>query len=54
MKATEIVQKLLANGTNLDVLKELVADDATYVSLNYNDPELQSVRPKSATPRPSH
>lgn len=43
MKPTEIVQRVLANATNLDVVKELVADDATYVSLNYNDPDLKAV-----------
>lgn len=41
MKPTELVGKLLANTTNLDVVKELVAEHATYVSLNYNDPDLQ-------------
>ena len=44
MKPTEIVQKLLLNATNLDVVKELVSEDATYVSLNYNNPDLQAVR----------
>ena len=45
MKPTELVAKLLANTTNLDVVKELVAEDATYVSLSYNDPDLTAVRP---------
>ena len=43
MKATEIVQKLLSNATNLDVVKEYTTEDATYVSLNYNNPDLQAV-----------
>ena len=43
MKPTELVAKLLSNATNLDICKELVADDATYVSLNYDDPDLASV-----------
>ncbi len=43
MKPTEIVQKLLSNTTNLDIVKELVTEDATYVSLNYNNPDLQAV-----------
>lgn len=44
MKATEIVHKLLLNATNLDVVKELTTEDATYVSLNYHNPDLQAVR----------
>lgn len=44
-KPTDIVTKLLANSTNLDIVKELVADDATYVSLNYDNPDLQAVCP---------
>ena len=43
MKPTEIVSKLLSNTTNLDIVKELVAEDATYVSLNYDDPDLTAV-----------
>ena len=43
MKPTELVSKLLANATNLDVVNELVAEDATYVSLNYHDPDLTAV-----------
>lgn len=44
MTPTEIVQKLLLNATNLDIVRELVAEDATYVSLNYDNPDLQAVR----------
>ncbi|KAK0273078.1 hypothetical protein LTR35_012490 [Friedmanniomyces endolithicus] len=40
-RATNIVSKLLANSTNLELVKELVAEDATYISLNYNKPELR-------------
>ena len=45
MKSTELVAKLLANTTNLEIVQELVAEDATYVSLNYNNPDLQAVYP---------
>ena len=41
----EIVSKLLANTTNLSIVKELVAHDATYVSLNRSNPELTSIEP---------
>jgi uncharacterized protein len=43
----EIVRKLLQNSTDLDVVKQLVADDATYVSLNYHNPELTKVSSSS-------
>ena len=43
MQPTEIVAKLLSNATNLDVCRELVTEDATYVSLNYDNPDLQAV-----------
>ena len=56
MKATEIVQRLLLNATDLDVVKELTTEDATYVSLNYHNPDLQAVRsvPHNANLIPSH
>ena len=44
MKPSKIVQKLLLNATNLDVVQELVSEDATYVSLNYDNADLQAVR----------
>ena len=42
---TEVVQKLLANTRNAEVLNNLVAPDATYVSLNYSNPSLTKVLP---------
>jgi hypothetical protein len=50
MNPTEIVTKLLANATDLAVVEELVAEDATYISLNHSNPELQSVRTPTHTP----
>jgi hypothetical protein len=44
MKATELVSRLLTNATDLSVVQELVAEDATYVSLNYYNPDLTAVR----------
>ena len=43
----EVVEKLLANTTNEQVLNELVASDATYVSLNYDNPTLKEIMPVS-------
>ncbi|KAK0266552.1 hypothetical protein B0A54_13974 [Friedmanniomyces endolithicus] len=48
-RATNIVSKLLANSTNLELVKELVAEDATYISLNYNKPELRGIEPWCGT-----
>ena len=47
MKPTELISHLLSNATNLDVVKQLVAEDATYVSLNYNNPDLAAVSPST-------
>jgi hypothetical protein len=44
MKATELVSRLLTNATDLSLVQELVAEDATYVSLNYYNPDLTAVR----------
>ncbi|MCJ1288247.1 hypothetical protein MMC26_007602 [Xylographa opegraphella] len=45
----EVVAKLLANTTNEEVLNELVAPDATYVSLNYDNPTLKEIMPWCGT-----
>ena len=45
----EVVKKLLANTLNPDVVRELVASDATYISLNYDDPDLQRILPYAGT-----
>jgi len=46
---SEMIQKLLKNPTNLDVVSELVAIDATYVSLNYENAELKKIMPWAGT-----
>ena len=43
--------KLLLNATDLDIVQELVAVDATYVSLNYHNADLQAVRLNSHNTR---
>jgi hypothetical protein len=37
----EVVRQFLANTTNPMIVKSLVAEDATYVSLNYDNPDLK-------------
>ena len=44
-----VLQELLENTTNLKVLMELMTPDATYVSLNFDNPELKKVMPWADT-----
>ncbi|KAI4187774.1 MAG: hypothetical protein L6R41_002578 [Letrouitia leprolyta] len=41
----DIVKTLLANTSDLDTVKSLVAPDATYTSLNYSNPSLKKILP---------
>ena len=45
----EVVQAVLKNPTDLASVRKLVAPDATYVSLNYSNPELQRIMPWAGT-----
>jgi uncharacterized protein len=45
----DIVQRLLSDPSNPDVVHELVAEDATYVSLNFEDPDLKRIMPWCGT-----
>ena len=47
--ATEVVRTLLSDPTNPDVVRRLVAPDATYVSLNFDNPELRQIMPWAGT-----
>ena len=47
----ELVQTLLANPTNLEHVRALTTDDVTYVSLNFDNPELHKVMPWAGTNR---
>ena len=49
MTATEVVRTLLDDPTNPDVVHRLVAPDATYVSLSFDNPELRRVMPWAGT-----
>ena len=46
---TEVVRQFLANTTNPTTIKSLVAEDATYVSLNYDNPDLKKIMPWAGT-----
>jgi len=46
---TAVLQEILQNTTNLTVLKQLMTPDATYVSLNFDNPELRKVMPWTGT-----
>ena len=45
----EIVQAILADPTNPDVVRALVAPDATYISLSDHNPELKRIMPWAGT-----
>ena len=46
---TEIVQALLKDPTNLNMVSQLVAPNATYVSLNFENEDLKAIMPWAGT-----
>jgi uncharacterized protein len=48
---TEVLSAILKNPTDLDHVRSLVAPDVTYVSLNYENPDLKKVMPWTGTSR---
>ena len=46
---TAVLQELLQNTSNLEALRELMTPDVTYVSLNFDNPELKKVEPWTGT-----
>ena len=44
-----VVRSLLADPTNSELVRRLVAPDATYVSLNFDNPELRRIMPWTGT-----
>jgi ketosteroid isomerase-like protein len=46
---TAVLQELLQNTSNLEMLRELMTPDVTYVSLNFDNPELKKVMPWTGT-----
>jgi hypothetical protein len=51
--AVEVVRPLLGDLTNPDLVRELVAEDCVYVSLNFADPDLKRIMPWCGTGRGS-
>ena len=47
----ELVQALLSNPISIDNVRSLTTEDVTYVSLNFNNPELHKVLPWAGTNR---
>ena len=46
---TAVLQDILQNTTQVEVLKQRMTPDATYVSLNFDNPELKKVMPWTGT-----
>jgi hypothetical protein len=46
---TAVLQQLLQNTSNFEVLQQLMTPDATYVSLNFDNPELKKIEPWAGT-----
>ncbi len=46
---TEVIRAILDDPTNPEVVHRLVAPDATYVSLNFDNPELRRIMPWAGT-----
>lgn len=44
-----VLQTILSDPTDLDFVKQYTTDDFTYVSLNYENPELKQVMPWAGT-----
>ena len=47
----EVVQTLLSDPTNINLVRSLTTEDVTYVSLNFDNPELRKVLPWTGTNR---
>ena len=47
--ALEVMTAILSDPKNIDNVRSLVAPDVTYVSLNYNNPDLKRVMPWCGT-----
>jgi ketosteroid isomerase-like protein len=46
---TAVLQHLVQNTSNFKVLEQLMTPDATYVSLNFDNPELKKIEPWAGT-----
>jgi len=48
---TEVLSSILEKPTDIDHVRALVAPDVTYVSLNYDNPDLKRIMPWAGTSR---
>jgi uncharacterized protein len=51
LSPTEVLSSLLRNPTNIDHVRSLVTPDVTYISLNYDNPDLKRIMPWAGTAR---
>ena len=49
LSSSEVLAAILENPTDLEHVRSLVTDDLTYVSLNYDNPDLRSIMPWCGT-----
>ena len=49
LSASEVLAAILERPTDIDHVRSLVTDDMTYVSLNYENPDLTSIMPWCGT-----
>ena len=51
LSPTEVLSSILKNPTDIEHVRSLVAPDVTYVSLNYDNPDLKKIMPWAGTSR---
>ena len=51
LSPTEVLSSILKNPTDIEHVRSLVAPDVTYVSLNYDNPDLKRIMPWAGTSR---
>jgi ketosteroid isomerase-like protein len=51
LQPKEVLASILKEPMNIDKVRSLVADDVTYVSLNYDNPDLHRIMPWAGTGR---
>ena len=49
LSPTEVLSSILKNPTDIDHVRSLAAPDVTYVSLNYDNPDLKKIMPWAGT-----
>ena len=49
MTPTEVIRTILSDPTNPEVVRRLVAPEATYVSLSFDNPDLKRIMPWAGT-----